>query len=282
MESAWQSFVHSPVVMVYAVAYALWVCLMLAEAGYGRLRGRALYGWRDTATNLAMYAGYFVINLLWVPVVFMVYSAMHEHAIFRMGPGGWHSGAAGWWWQWVLLFLLEDLCFYVFHRSSHKVSWLWAAHVTHHSSPFFNLSVALRQTWTPFFALVFWLPLPLLGFDPLMVMTVQMVSLFYQLFLHTQAMPRLGWLELILNTPSHHRLHHAVNAPYLDKNFGGVLIVWDRLFGSFAAEQEGEVPRYGIRPSLNSHNPLRVAFHEWWRLLRGLVIPDRDRYHSPP
>lgn len=277
--NGWQQFLHSPVFMVYAVGYGLWACLMLAEAGYGRRQGHALYGWRDTLTNLAMYVGYFVINLFWVPLVFLIYSAVHEYALFDMGPGGWHSGAGGWWWQWLLLFLLEDLCFYVFHRSSHKLSWLWAAHVTHHSSRFFNLSVALRQTWTPFFALLFWLPLPWLGFDPLMVMTVQMFSLFYQLFLHTQAIPRLGWLERVLNTPAHHRLHHAVNAPYLDRNFGGVLIVWDRLFGSFAEERADEPPRYGIRPTLESHNPLTVAFHEWWRLLRGLVIPRSDRYH---
>lgn len=271
MEQAWQHFLHSPVAPLYALGYALWVCLMLAEAGYGRWRRPGLYAWRDTLTNLGMYAGYFLINLFWVPVVFLIYSALHAHAIFQIGVGGWHTGASGHWWEWVLLFVLEDLCFYAFHRSSHKLGWLWAAHVTHHSSPHFNLSVAMRQTWTPFFAILFWLPLPLLGFDPLMVMTMQMISLFYQLFLHTQLLPALGPLELVLNTPAHHRLHHALNTPYVDRNFGGILIIWDRLFGSFAGAQAGEPPRYGVRPALNSHNPVIVAFHEWWRLLRGLL-----------
>lgn len=269
MLAAWEQFTRSPVFWIYALGYGSWACLMLLEAGYGRWQGRGLYDWRDTLTNLCMYAGYFCINLFWVPVVFLLYHAVHAHALFQWGAGGWHAGGSGWWWEWLLLFVLEDLCFYTFHRSSHALGWLWAAHVTHHSSRHFNLSVAMRQTWTPFFAVLFWLPLPWLGFDPLMVMTAQMFSLFYQLFLHTQTLPRLGWLEWLFNTPTHHRLHHAVNTPYLDRNFGGVLIVWDRLFGSFAREEAGEPVRYGIRPALQSHNPFVVAFHEWQRLLRG-------------
>lgn len=268
MAGAWQHFLHSPVAWFYALGYGLWAVLALLEAGYGGWRGRALYGLRDTATNLAMFGGYFAINLFWVPAIFVIYSAVHEHALFRIGAGGWHTGAAGHWWEWGLLFLLEDFCFYCFHRCSHRVAWLWAAHVPHHSSSFFNLSVAMRQTWTPFVALPFWLPLLLLGFDPLMVMTLQMFSLFYQLFLHTQLLPSLGPLEWLFNTPRHHRLHHAVNAPYLDRNFGGVLILWDRLLGSFAAEQVQEPPRYGSRPPLRSHNPLVVAFHGWTTVMK--------------
>lgn len=271
MQAAWQHFINSPVVLVYAVGYALWALLMLVEAGYGRYRGGAYFGLKDTLSNLAMYAGYFTINLFWVPVVFLIYSAVHAHAIVQVGIGGWHTGGQGRWWEWLLLFLLEDLCFYTFHRCSHRFSWLWAAHVTHHSSRFFNLSVAMRQTWTPFFAILFWLPLPFIGFDPLMVMTLQMISLFYQLFLHTQMLPRLGWLEYVFNTPAHHRLHHAVNAPYVDRNFGGILILWDRLFGTLAQEVPGEAVRYGIRPDLASHNPLKIAFHEWWRLLLAVL-----------
>jgi sterol desaturase/sphingolipid hydroxylase (fatty acid hydroxylase superfamily) len=268
MEGAWQHFIQSPIAPVYVAIFLLWASLMLMEAGYGRWRGQTLYGWKDTLTNLVMYAGYFTINLFWVPVLFLIYDFLHQHAIVQIGIGGWNTGAGGHWWEWVLLFVLDDLCYYVFHRCSHKLSWFWAAHVTHHSSSHFNLSVALRQTWTPFFALPFWLLLPWLGFDPLMVLTMRMISLTYQLFLHTRTIPRLGPLEWILNTPRHHQLHHAVNAPYLDRNFGGILIVWDRLFGTFAKETTEEVPRFGIRPVFTSHNPLIVAFHEWWRLLR--------------
>lgn len=264
-------FIQSPIGQIYMVGYGAWALLMLLEAGYGRVAGKHLYHWRDSLTNLVMYAGYFAINIFWVPAVFLIYSAVHKLAPVQIGIGAWHTGAGGLWWEWVLLFVLEDLCFYTFHRSSHKVSWLWASHVTHHSSEHFNLSVAMRQTWTPFVAIPFWLPLLLLGFDPLMVMTVQMASLFYQLFLHTQAAPSLGPLEYIFNTPMHHRLHHGVNKPYLDKNFGGILIIWDRLFGTFVRALPEEPVRFGIRPALNSYNPLQVAFHEWWSLLKGIL-----------
>jgi sterol desaturase/sphingolipid hydroxylase (fatty acid hydroxylase superfamily) len=272
-----QAFIHSPVGLFYMAGYGLWFVLMTAEAVYGRVRGWSLYSWRDTLTNLTMYAGYFTINLFWVPVIFLIYSRVHSLAPIQIGVGAWHAGGAGLWWEWVLLFILEDLCFYCFHRSSHKISVLWAAHVPHHSSERFNLSVAMRQTWTPFVAVPFWLPLLLLGFDPLMVMTVQMVSLFYQLFLHTQAVPSLGPLEYVFNTPMHHRLHHGVNKPYLDTNFGGILILWDRLFGSFARALPEEPVRFGIRPALDSHNPLRVAFHEWMNLLRRVFSALRLR-----
>jgi sterol desaturase/sphingolipid hydroxylase (fatty acid hydroxylase superfamily) len=262
-----EQFLRSPAGQIYMVGYGAWVILMMAEAGYGRWRGQGLYHWRDTLSNLVMYLGYFSINVVWVPLVFVIYSAVHQLAPVQIGIGAWHTGAGGLWWEWLLLFVLEDLCFYCFHRSSHKVSWLWASHVTHHSSKHFNLSVALRQTWTPFVAIPFWLPLLLLGFDPLMVMTMQMISLFYQLFLHTTAVGSLGPLEYCFNTPMHHRLHHGVNAPYRDKNFGGILIIWDRLFGTFARAEPEEPVRYGIEPALNSYNPLRIAFHEWGRLI---------------
>jgi len=262
------AFLQSPVGWIYMAGYGAWAVLMLVEAGYSRRRQLELFGWRDTLANLVMYVGYFSINVFWVPVVFLIYTGVHAWAPIQLGAGGWHVGAAGWWWEWLLLFILEDLCFYGFHRASHRFSWLWASHVTHHSSRHFNLSVAMRQTWTPFVAIPFWLPLLLLGFDPLMVMTVQMISLFYQLFLHTQLVGHLGPLEYVFNTPRHHRLHHAVNAPYLDRNFGGILIIWDRIFGTLARAQPGVAVRYGVRPAFHSHNPLRIAFQEWFRVLR--------------
>jgi sterol desaturase/sphingolipid hydroxylase (fatty acid hydroxylase superfamily) len=277
MHDAMVRFLLSPVSVIYAAGYSLWLALLLLEAGWSRLRGLGLYAWRDTLVNAVMYAGYFLINLFWVHAVFRIYTFVHAHAIVQIGIGAWHTGAGGRWWEWALLFVAEDFCFYWFHRASHRLRFFWAAHVTHHSSRFFNLSVAFRQTWTPFVAVVFWLPLPWLGFDPLMVMTMQMISLFYQLGLHTQLVPALGPLEWVFNTPQHHRLHHAVNAPYLDRNFGGILIVWDRLFGTFAAARPGEAPRYGVRPVFTSHNPLRVAFQEWWLLLRSAVTAREPR-----
>ena len=140
----------------------------------------------------------------------------------------------------------------------------WASHVVHHSSQHYNLSTALRQTWVPMTYLPFWLPLPLLGFEPWMVLLAQSWSLIYQFGLHTERIGRLPRpLEAVLNTPSHHRVHHGANEQYLDRNYGGILVIWDRLFGSF--EPEGERVRYGLTKNIETFNPVRVAFHEYAR-----------------
>jgi sterol desaturase/sphingolipid hydroxylase (fatty acid hydroxylase superfamily) len=144
------------------------------------------------------------------------------------------------------------------------VRLLWAAHVSHHTSQYFNLSTALRQPWfTPISGPIFWLPLALVGFPPAMILTAQAVSLIYQFWIHTETVQKLpAPLEWLLNTPSHHRVHHGKNISYLDRNHGGVLIIWDRLFGSFAAEDAREPVRYGITHDLTTFNPLRIAVHE--------------------
>ena len=254
----------SPLTLLYAAGLTL--------SGFGILGEVMLapgnYRWRDTLANLVLYAGYFALNLVWAHGIFAVYLWASHHAIFHVTIGGWHVGQHGLAWEWVVLVVLEDLCFYGFHRASHRVRILWASHVTHHSSRAFNLSVAFRQTWLPFTGVIFWLPLPLIGFDPLMIMTVQVISLFYQELLHTQLAPRLGPLEWIFNTPRHHAIHHGSNAAYLDKNYGGVLILWDRMFGTFA--KKTEPIRFGLTRELRSHNPIVIAGHEWWAMLRDV------------
>lgn len=261
----------SPVTLLYAVGLSLSTLGIAVEWAAGALTGRRLYGARDTLANLALYAGFFALNLIWAGAVFRIYVWTSDHAIAHLTLGGFHLGQHGLWKEWLALFVLEDLCFYTFHRVSHRCRLYWASHVTHHSSAYFNLSVAFRQTWVPFLGVVFWLPLPLVGFDPLMVMSMQVVSLFYQELLHSQLWPSLGPLELVFNTPRHHALHHASNAVYLDKNYGGVLIVWDRLFGSFAARAPDQPIRFGLTHSLASHNPVIIALHEWGAMARGLV-----------
>src|SRR5262249_38603233 len=162
--------------------------------------------------------------------------------------------------------------YYVFHRSSHECRFFWASHVVHHSSQRYNLGTALRQTWTGgFISFVFWLWLPLVGFPPMMVLTMQAISLLYQFWIHTEVVRSLGPLEAVMNTPSHHRVHHASNPRYIDRNHAGTLIIWDRIFGSFEPEDLKEKPVYGLTKNINSYNPLRIAFHEWadiWRDVR--------------
>ncbi|HEY4240611.1 MAG TPA: sterol desaturase family protein [Kofleriaceae bacterium] len=173
-------------------------------------------------------------------------------------------------WSWLVLFFAEDLSYYWFHRAHHEIRLLWAAHVNHHSSTHYNFSTGLRQPLlTPFSGPIFWAWLPLIGFAPYMVLTAQAWSLLYQFWLHTEAIDRVGPLEAVMNTPSHHRVHHGKNIPYLDRNHGGILIVWDRLFGTF--EPEGEPVIYGLTKDITTYNPLRIGFHEFAAIGRDVV-----------
>lgn len=212
---------------------------------------------RDTWASLSMGVGNVLISAFTTLGAVALWSFGYEHRVLSLG-------ALPAWWAWPTLFLLEDLCYYWFHRSHHEVRLLWAAHVNHHTSRYFNLSTALRQPWfTPVTGPVFWLPLALVGFSPPQILTAQALSLMYQFWIHTEAVKRLPRpLEWILNTPSHHRVHHGKNVRYLDRNHGGVLIVWDRLFGTFAAESEQEPSVYGVTHDISTYNPLRIAVHE--------------------
>ncbi|MGV9808468.1 sterol desaturase family protein [Micromonospora chersina] len=245
--------------MIPAVLYAVpaFLLLIIIEAVSYRFlpdddeRG---YELRDTTTSLSMGLGSQIIGFPWKLLTVGVYAALWTVAPVHLSPGHW--------WTWVIVFFADDLAYYWFHRLHHEVRVLWASHVVHHSSVYYNLSTALRQSWTPMTSLPFWLPLALLGIPPWMIFLQQSISLLYQFFLHTE---RVGVLarpvEFVFNTPSHHRVHHGSNAEYLDRNYGGILIVWDRLFGSF--EPERAPARYGLTKNIQTYNPLRVATHEF-------------------
>jgi sterol desaturase/sphingolipid hydroxylase (fatty acid hydroxylase superfamily) len=227
--------------------------------------GRDTYDRRDALASISMGLGNLFFSALVKGGVLAIYLALYQFRLFEIG----HGPLA-----WLLLFFAEDLCYYAFHRSHHGVRVLWAAHVNHHSSERYHLATALRQSWTtPFTGFWFWLPLPLLGFHPLMIMTQQAISLLYQFWIHTELIDRLGPLEAVLNTPSHHRVHHAVNTRYLDRNHAGILIIWDRLFGTFEPESRADPVRYGITKNIGTYNLLRIAFHEWTAVLR-------DAFHA--
>jgi sterol desaturase/sphingolipid hydroxylase (fatty acid hydroxylase superfamily) len=202
--------------------------LLTAEIVADTIMRRELYELKDTAASLSMGIGNVVLGVATKTIAFAAFSAVHRVAIFPIGYQ---------WWAWLLLFFADDLTYYVFHRTSHQCRVFWASHVVHHSSQRYNLGTALRQTWTGgFMSFVFWLWLPLLGFPPLMVLTMQAISLLYQFWIHTELVRDMGMLELVLNTPSHHRVHHASNRRYIDRNHAGALILWDRMFGTFEPE----------------------------------------------
>jgi sterol desaturase/sphingolipid hydroxylase (fatty acid hydroxylase superfamily) len=217
---------------------------------------------RDTRTSLTMGLGNVAINVGWKFAVVAAYAAVYELTPLRLDPGNPLV--------WVALFFADDLSYYWFHRISHESRVFWASHVVHHSSEHYNLSTALRQTWVPMTYFPFWLWMPAVGFEVWMVLLAQAWSLIYQFWIHTERIRKLpGPLEAVLNTPSHHRVHHGVNEQYLDRNYGGILIVWDRLFGTY--EPEGERVRYGLTTQLRTFTPVRVAFHEYiamWHDLR--------------
>lgn len=184
------------------------------------------------------------------------------------------------WATFLLLMVAQDFCYYWFHRASHRVRWLWAAHVVHHSSENMNFSTAFRQSLMyPIAGMwLFWLPLVILGFDPNYVVFAVLLNLGLQFFVHTQAIKSIGPLEYIFNSPAHHRVHHGKNPQYIDKNYAGVLIIWDKLFGSF--EPEVEMVQYGVTKPVNSFNPLTVTFSEWrdmWREQRQSELTLRQR-----
>jgi sterol desaturase/sphingolipid hydroxylase (fatty acid hydroxylase superfamily) len=257
-------------------AIPAFVALMLLEAGLDRQRRREApagrrttrgYELRDTAASLVMGLGNRVIIVLAHAVTVGGYFWLYQHRSFTLGSA---------WWVWVLLFFVEDFTYYWYHRASHEVRFLWAAHENHHSSERYNLSTALRQSWTtPFTEMLFYWPLPLLGFHPTMLLTQKAVSLLYQFWIHTELIDRLGAAERVFNTPSNHRVHHGSNLEYLDRNHGGILIVWDRLFGTF--EPERARVRYGLTKRLESFNPLVIALHEWSALARDVRRADSWR-----
>ena len=174
------------------------------------------------------------------------------------------------WWSFILLLFADDFCYYWFHRISHECRLFWASHVVHHSSQKYNLSTALRQTWSGgFYTFIFWIILPFLGFHPGMILLQMSVSLIYQFWIHTETINKLPkWFEAIFNTPSHHRVHHGSNPIYLDRNHAGIFIIWDRLFGTFQAELDTEKVKYGLTANINTHNPIKIAFHEWISMLK--------------
>jgi sterol desaturase/sphingolipid hydroxylase (fatty acid hydroxylase superfamily) len=246
-------------ILVFAIPWFLgMLALELAVTRAGvmqerRLRGEVLgYDRKDSRTSLAMGAGSMVVNGLWRVVEIAGLSLVAHLSPLDLGHG---------WVTWVVALVGIDFMYYWDHRAGHEVRLLWAAHVVHHSSQRYNLSTALRQTWTGEYTFLFFIPVVAVGVPVEIALAAWSVNLLYQFWIHTEAIGKLwGWFELVFNTPSHHRVHHGSQSQYLDRNYGGVLNVWDRLFRTF--EPEGERVKYGLTKNITTHNPLKVATHE--------------------
>ena len=223
-------------------------------------RKLAIYQWRDSLANMILAAMHQAGDALSLLLLLPLFYWLHQFAWLDLPFTALNL---------LLLFVLQDFLYYWFHRASHRVRWLWASHVAHHSSRLMNFSTAFRQSLTyPLSGMwLFWVPLVLLGFDPKLVLAVVAINLGFQFFVHTRWGKHWGWLGYVLNTPAWHRVHHACNDVYIDKNFAGVLVIWDRLFGSFEPEHDAIPCRFGITEDFESVNPLTITFHEWRRML---------------
>ncbi|WP_433786266.1 sterol desaturase family protein [Actinomycetospora sp. CA-101289] len=251
---------RDPVVVAapFFVAFILLEAVSFHVLADDDLRG---YERRDAWTSITMGLGSLVFTGIARGLALLGYAVLYELTPLRLDPA--HPLT------WVGVLLGVDLLWYLYHRSSHRIRLLWAAHQAHHNSTYFNYSTAVRQKWNPWFEVLFWVPLPLLGVPPWMVFTAFSINLVYQFLVHTE---RVGTLprpiELVFNTPSHHRVHHASDPEYLDKNYGGILIVWDRLFGTFAPETHR--PTYGLTRPVGTQNVLALQYREFGAIARDV------------
>jgi sterol desaturase/sphingolipid hydroxylase (fatty acid hydroxylase superfamily) len=239
-----------------AAAIPLFFLLIGVEMLALRLRGGpGRYRFADSIANLSCGVGQQVVEPFLKSAALVPYAWLWTHArLFDPSP---RSP-----WVWVLLVLAMDLCFYVYHRASHRIGFLWAIHAVHHQSEEYNLSVALRQPWLGMLAgITFYMPLAVLGFSPAMFLGAITIDTLYQFWIHTRAIGRLGPLEAMMNTPSHHRVHHGIDPEYVDRNYGGIFIVWDRLFGTFRREERE--PVYGTVKAVRTWNAVRVNAAGW-------------------
>lgn len=247
------------------LAVPLFIGLILIEILYGWKTGRARFEGKDTLTSLLMGFGSTIAGALSATaMVTLSYWVWQNFRIFDIEP----SLAV-----FVIAFVLDDLAYYWIHRFGHRMRWMWAAHVIHHSSQHYNLSTALRQAWTGSLTpgILFKMPIFLIGIEPAIVFFCAGINLVYQFWIHTEAIDKMPrWFEAIFNTPSHHRVHHANNPMYLDANYAGVFIIWDKMFGSFIPENKSEPCRYGLVSDLATFNILRVAFHEWNGIIKDI------------
>lgn len=243
-------------IILYAVP--LFFLLIAIELLLEKIKGTDYYRVNDSINSLTAGVLSRMTGIVKLLLPLTIYVLVFEQvAVFSLPST---------WWMWLIAFVFYDFCYYWNHRLGHEMNILWAAHVVHHSSEEYNLTTALRQSGSSFLSWIFYLPMAILGFDPVVLITVGSLNLIYQFWVHTRHIPKLGWFEWVFVTPSNHRVHHAQNQIYIDRNYGGVFILWDRIFGSFQEELEEEKPIYGIRKALKSWNPLWANVHVYAQL----------------
>ena len=248
---------------VYAIGAPIVLTMIFIEILISNFRNQNFYKSSDTLCTIGLLSGNIIVAFAIKGMVLAFHIYLYQFRIFEF------VNQIPIWALWIITFISIDLVFYVYHRMSHRIRFLWAIHLSHHSSEEMNFAVSFRQAWFgPISKIPFFMVLPLLGFDPTIIAVAGVISTLWGIVGHTQVIGKLGPLEWIFNTPSHHRVHHGSNKQYIDKNYGNLLIIWDRLFGTF--EPEDEEVKFGLVNNVNTFNPVKVTFMAWMSMINDL------------
>ena len=248
---------------VYAIGAPIVLAMIFVEILISNWQQKNYYKTQDTLCTIGLLAGNIIVAFSIKGLILALHFYLYQYKIFEL------SGMLPLWLFWLLTFVVIDLVFYIYHRMSHRIRFLWAIHLSHHSSEEMNFAVSFRQAWFgPISKIPFFMVLPLLGFDPTIIAAAGVISTLWGIVGHTQIIGKLGVLEWIFNTPSHHRVHHGSNEQYIDKNYGNLLIIWDRMFGTF--EPEKEKVKFGLVNNVNTFNPTKITFMAWSSMIEDI------------
>ena len=248
---------------VYSIGLPIILAIILIETLISGLNKKSLYKNKDTLCTSGLLLGNILIGFAIKGATLGLHIFLYQFRIFDL------ANVIPLWAMWLMTFILIDLVFYIYHRLSHRVRFLWTIHMSHHSSEEMNFAVSMRQAWLgPISKIPFFIALPILGLDPTIIVVAGVISTLWGVVGHTQLIGKLGLLEWIFNTPSHHRVHHGANAEYIDKNYGNLLIIWDRMFGTF--EPEKAKVKYGLVNNVNTFNPIKITFMGWRSMIKDI------------
>ena len=248
---------------VYSIGLPIILAMILIETLISGLSKKSLYKNKDTLCTSGLLLGNILMGFAIKGATLGLHIFLYQFRVFDL------ANVVPLWAMWLMTFILIDFVFYIYHRFSHRVRFLWAIHMSHHSSEEMNFAVSMRQAWLgPVSKIPFFIVLPLLGLDPTIIAVAGVISTLWGVVGHTQIVGKLGPLEWILNTPSHHRVHHGANAEYIDKNYGNLLIIWDRMFGTF--EPEKAKVKYGLVNNVNTFNPVKITLMGWQSMIQDI------------
>ena len=248
---------------VYAIGAPIIIAVILVEAFISNIKNKGLYNQGDTLCTIGLLTGNILMSFSVKGTILAFHFFLYNFRVIDL------ASLIPLWVMWVLTFIFIDLIFYIYHRLSHRVRFLWAVHMSHHSSEEMNFAVSFRQAWFgPISKVPFFMLMPILGFDPTIIAVAGVISTLWGIVGHTQIINKLGPLELVFNTPSHHRVHHGANPEYIDKNYGNLLIIWDKMFGTFEPEQKPVT--FGLVNNVNTYNPLKITFMGWIAMIKDM------------